>query len=307
MDQFDILVIGSLNMDLVTLTPQLPKPGETIHGHQFKTVPGGKGANQAAAIARLGSWVAMVGRVGKDAFGEQLVGSLSEMGVDTQNIRIDPEATTGIATILVDDQGENSIVVTAGANYQVSEQDIDRIDGLFSKSKFLVLQLEIPLNVVDYAIKKARKNDVQIVLTTAPAYPNAKEFLKDVNYLMLNETEAQVYTGRNVENEQDAENAVRDLLSLGVPVVILTLGKRGALLGADDQVTRVPTWEVEVVDTTAAGDAFAGGFTVALSEGQSLKEAVKYANAVGALTVTRLGAQTSLPSAAEVQELLETN
>ena len=229
------------------------------------------------------------------------------MRVDTQYIIIDPQATTGISTILVDDQGENSIVVTAGANYCVTEHEIDRIDGLFSTTKYLVFQLEIPLYVVEYAIRKARKNNVRIILNNAPAYPSAKELLSAVDYLLLNETEAQVCTGRNIEKEQDTESAVRDLLSLGVPVVVLTLGNRGALFGADNRVTRIPTWDVNVVDTTVARDAFTVGFTVALSNGESLEEAGKYANAVGALTVTRLGTQTSLPSAVGVQDLMVTH
>ena len=304
MRTFDILVIGSLNMDLVTRTPHLPKPGETIHGHEFRMVPGGKGAIQAAAIARLGASVAMLGRVGEDAFGEQVLGSLRAFGVDTQYVIIDVKATTGIATILVDDKGENSIVVTAGANYKVNRRDLAQVAELLPLAKYLVMQLEIPLDVVQFAIEKAREHNLKVILNTAPAYPEAKSFLDKVDYLLLNETEAEVYTGRDVNVQADAEKAVHDLLSLGTPVVILTIGERGALLGYDDQIMRIPTREVEVVDTTAAGDAFTGGFTAALNQGASLEEAVRYANAVGALTVTRLGAQTSLPSAAEVQSFL---
>jgi ribokinase len=304
MQNIDILVIGSLNMDLVTCTPYLPKPGETIHGHQFMMVPGGKGANQAAAIARLGASVVMFGKVGKDSFGENVLASLHSCGVDTSSILVDPEETTGIATILVDDQGENSIVVTAGANHAISKSDIEGMQTLFQNAKYLVLQLEIPLDVVQYSIEEAKKNDLKVVLNTAPAYREANSFLNLVDYLLLNETEAQVYTGRDVLEQDDAEEAVEDLLRMGVPVVIMTIGERGALLGAKDEVKRIPTYEVEVVDTTAAGDAFTGGFTVALNRGDSLEEAVQYANAVGALTVTRLGAQSSLPLAAEVEAFL---
>jgi len=304
MTTFDILVIGSLNMDLVTRTPYLPKPGETIHGHQFTMVPGGKGANQAAAIAKLGASVAMFGKVGEDAFGENVLASLHSAGVDTSSVIVDPDVTTGIAAILVDDHGENSIVVTAGANHMLSIADIKRIPPLFLTAKYLVLQLEIPLDVVQYSIEEAKKNDMRVVLNTAPAYHEVNSFLDQVDYLLLNETEAQIYTGRNVLDLADAESAVKDLLRMGVPVVVLTIGERGALLGFQDQVTHIETHKVEVVDTTAAGDAFTGGFTVALNKGASLEKAVQYANAVGALTVTRLGAQSSLPTAAEVDLFL---
>lgn len=304
MTTFDILVIGSLNMDLVTRTPYLPKPGETIHGHQFTMVPGGKGANQAAAIAKLGASVAMFGKVGEDAFGENVLASLHSAGVDTSSVIVDPDVTTGIAAILVDDHGENSIVVTAGANHMLSIADIKRIPPLFLTAKYLVLQLEIPLDVVQYSIEEAKKNDMRVVLNTAPAYHEVNSFLDQVDYLLLNETEAQIYTGRNVLDLADAESAVKDLLRMGVPVVVLTIGERGALLGFQNQVTHIETHKVEVVDTTAAGDAFTGGFTVALNKGASLEKAVQYANAVGALTVTRLGAQSSLPTAAEVDLFL---
>jgi ribokinase len=304
MKPFDILVIGSLNMDLVTRTPYLPKPGETIHGHQFKMVPGGKGANQAAAIAKLGGNVAMLGKVGEDAFGENVLASLQSANVDISSVLVDPDETTGIATILVDDHGENSIVVTAGANHAFSIGDIEQKSNLFQHAKYLVMQLEIPLDVVYYSIQEAKKNDLKVVLNTAPAYREAEAFIDQVDYLLLNETEAQVYTDRDVQIESDAEEAVSDLLRRGVPVVILTVGARGALLGLQDQIIRIPTYEVEVVDTTAAGDAFTGGFTVALTQGASLEKAVRYANAVGALTVTRLGAQSSLPLAAEVEAFL---
>jgi len=304
MTTFDILVIGSLNMDLVTRTPYLPKPGETIHGHQFTMVPGGKGANQAAAIAKLGASVAMFGKVGEDAFGENVLASLHSAGVDTSSVIVDPDVTTGIAAILVDDHGENSIVVTAGANHMLSIADIKRIPPLFLTAKYLVLQLEIPLDVVQYSIEEAKKNDMRVVLNTAPAYHEVNSFLDQVDYLLLNETEAQIYTGRNVLDLADAESSVKDLLRMGVPVVVLTIGERGALLGFQNQVTHIETHKVEVVDTTAAGDAFTGGFTVALNKGASLEKAVQYANAVGALTVTRLGAQSSLPTAAEVDLFL---
>jgi len=300
----DIIVIGSLNMDLVTQTNRLPLPGETIHGMQFKMVPGGKGANQAAAAALLGGRVYMAGNVGADSFGEQLINNLNDKGVNCDNVRSVSGTSTGIATILVDERGENSIVVVAGTNYLMIKADVDAVKPLIATCGYMMLQFEIPLEVVAYAIKTARQLGVQTVLNPAPAYQEGSAFIHLVDYLILNETETELFSGMRVTGIETAERAARTLLERGVKTVLVTLGGDGVLMVTGDTVRHVPAWKVKVVDTTAAGDAFTAGFTVALAAGKSLEDAVKYANAVGAITVTRFGAQTSLPTSEEVTRFI---
>lgn len=301
----DIVVVGSLNMDLVVKSPRVPQAGETIRGHGFQLIPGGKGANQAAAAAKLGGRVAMVGRVGRDAFGPALMENLTQLGVDTHHVTLDDEAATGVATIIVDDTGENRIIITAGANGRVNHTDIDRAEPLFQQAKILILQFEIPLETVDYAIGKARQYPVKVILNPAPAYPVSPEFLARVHCLVPNETETRTLTGLDVNDLPSAEKAAQKLLGCGVSEVIITLGERGALLATRQGMTHVPAKKVKVVDTTAAGDAFIGGLAVALVKGSSWEEAVRYAACAGTLAVTKLGAQTSLPSAEEVQAFYE--
>jgi ribokinase len=297
----DIVVVGSLNMDLVVCVARMPQAGETVPGRDFQTIPGGKGANQAAAAARLGGQVAMVGRVGNDAFGLASIENLGCQGVDTSHVALDDQAATGTAMILVDQIGQNSIVVAAGANGCVDRQDVDRLDGLLAQARYLLLQFEVPVETVQYAINKARGYGVQVLLNPAPAQPISPHFLAQVDYLVPNETEASVLSGIEVQDRASAEQAAQKLLADGVPVVIITLGERGALFATKDRVDHVPARRVKALDTTAAGDAFIGGLVVALVKGFSLQEAVRYATCAGTLTVTRFGAQTSLPSAQEVQ------
>ena len=300
-----IVVIGSLNMDLVVKTERMPAPGETVRGQGFQTIPGGKGANQAAAIALMGGTVAMVGRVGADAFGPRLIENLAGKGVNIAHLVQTSEAATGIAMILVDASGQNSIVIAAGANGQVYPQDIDACDSLLRQSDYLVLQFEIPLEAVAYAIEKATRYGLKVILNPAPAMGFPRELLKQVHYLVPNESEAQLLTGLPVADAPSAERAARLLKSRGANTVIVTLGDKGALAVSDAETMYVPPPKVKAVDTTAAGDAFIGGLVVGLSQGLALKEALRYANCAGAIAVTRFGAQTSLPSAAEVQALYE--
>ncbi len=297
----DIVVIGSLNMDLVVKAPRAPEAGETIRGREFHMVPGGKGANQAAAAARLGGQVAMSGRVGGDAFGPVLIENMARQGVDTSHISIDQEASSGVAVITVDDTGENRIVISAGANGRVSKSDVDRVEELFRNARLLILQFEIPMEVVDYAIEKAAQYSVQVILNPAPATTVSPEFLGRVDWLVPNETETKILTGVDVSDLSSAERAAKQFLSHGVRQVVITLGERGALLVTQGQVSHVPARKVEAVDTTAAGDAFIGGLAVALVQGCPHVEAVRYATIAGTLAVTRFGAQTSLPSQEEVQ------
>jgi ribokinase len=301
----DIVVAGSLNMDLVVSVARMPQPGETVTSRDFQTIPGGKGANQAAAAALLGGRVAMIGRVGRDAFGPALIENLNRQGVDTDHVRLDGSAATGTAMILVDETGQNSIVIAAGANGCVGREDMDRANRMLRHAQYLLLQFEVPLDTVHYAADKAHRYGLKVILNPAPAHPIPPQFLSRVDYLVPNESEASLLSGVRVHDLASAEEAARRLHEQGVPVVILTLGDKGALLVTAGKVGYIPAESVEVVDTTAAGDAFIGGLVLALLQGHPLEEAVRYATCAGTLAVTRFGAQTSLPSAHEVQALYD--
>lgn len=299
----DIVVIGSLNTDLVIKAPRLPSPGETLLGEELRTIPGGKGANQAAAAARLGSWVAMVGRIGRDEFGPRLVDNLAHLCVNTDHIHVDPHASTGTALIMVDQQGENTIVLSPGANGLVSIADIDTALPLLKQAKLLLLQFEIPLETVAYALEKAAELDLQVILNPAPAKPVSQEILSKVDVLVPNITELRLLSGVPVEDDHAIHQAAQSLLAMGVGVVVVTLGERGAMLVTPKETELVPGIQVDVVDTTAAGDAFIGALATALVREMPLVEAIRFANCAGALATTRFGAQTSLPSADEVYQV----
>ena len=299
-----ITVVGSLNMDLVVRSPRLPLPGETIIGHDWHTIPGGKGANQAVAAARLGGDVCMVGKVGQDDFAQALLTNLADSNIDRTYVMRDDHAATGVALIVVDDQGENTIVVASGANMQLSLGDVDKAKSAIADSGVLLLQLEIPMETVIRAAEIAQQHEVCVVLNPAPARPLPGQLLSLVDVLIPNETEITALTGITIDSQQDRENAARALLERGIRTVVLTMGASGALLATADTITQVHAFKVDPVDTTAAGDAFVGGFGVALAQGKSLSEAMRWGNAAGALAATKLGAQTSLPTRAEVMELL---
>jgi len=292
-------------MDLVVRAPHMPIPGETVIGSDFRTIPGGKGANQAVAAARLGAEVTMIGRVGDDDFGRAQLRNLGELGIDTTHVMVDPEAATGIALITLDASGQNSIVLAPGANMRLTKEDINAARGAIVQSDVLVLQLENPLEVVAYAIDIAYAEGVKVFLNPAPARSLPKETLARLDYLIPNESETALLTGIEVADINSAKEAAERLREEGVGTVILTLGAQGAFLVSAEESVHVPGYEVEVVDTTAAGDAFVGGFAVALAQSQNLAEAVRYANAAGALAVTRLGAQPSLPTRQEVEEFMQ--
>jgi len=300
----DIIVIGSLNMDLVVKSDRFPAPGETLHGLDFRMIPGGKGANQAAAIGKLGGSVAMLGRVGVDAFGLQLRHNLAAMGVGVDSIFQDEDAPTGTATIIVEGNGENRIIVVPGANARVSPADIDTSLELIRSARAVVLQFEIPLPTVEYAIRQAAEAGAAVILNPSPAYPIPDSLLAQVDYLILNEIEIAMLSGQPITDLLTAETAARILHSKGVGAVILTLGAQGALFLEGDTTIHVPTHPVQVVDTTAAGDTFTGAFALSLVKGANPAEAVRYAVAAGTLAVTRFGAQTSIPSAEEVTAFL---
>ncbi len=297
----DIVVLGSINMDLVVRTEVMPRPGETARGKDFVTIPGGKGANQAAAAARLGARVEMVGRVGADSFGPVLLENLRQQGVGTGHVQMDSGAASGIAMIIVDSRGENSIVVDPGANGCVGIDDVHGAQDLMVGADYLLLQLEVPLPVVKGAIDAARSLDLPVILNAAPAYSVAPDLMQGVYCLVVNESEARALTGLQVSSVQDARDAAHQMIGWGVTVVIVTLGAQGAFVVSAGLEAHVPARKVKVVDTTAAGDAFIGGLAVALGNRDDLVEAVRYATCVGTLATMVHGAQTSLPSAEQVK------
>ncbi len=300
----DIVVIGSLNMDLVVKTDRMPKGGETIRGENLKTIPGGKGANQAAAVALMGNRVSMVGRVGDDAFGQTLIDNLIKLKVGTDFIKVDRGVSTGTAVIIVDKDGQNSIVVSPGANGRVNSEDIDKTEKLIQFAKLLVLQFEIPIPTVVYAMQIAHKNSVKVILNPAPALPVNADLLKEADYLVPNESELQLLSGVEVKDIESAKAAGQKLVDQGVQVLIVTMGERGALIFNRGEIQQISAYQVSAVDTTAAGDAFIGGLASALVKGCTLEESVAFGCAAGSLAVTRFGAQTSLPSLHEVESFL---
>jgi len=299
-----VTVVGSLNMDLVVRAPRIPRPGETIIGGEFRTVPGGKGANQAVAAARLGAQVAMVGRVGGDAFGGLLLENLAAAGVDHTFVTRDPQAATGVALIEVDDAGQNSIVVVSGANMRLAPADVEAAAAAIGVADVLLLQLESPLETVTRAAQVAHARGVTVILNPAPARPVPDGLLGLVDVLIPNESETALLTGLPVGDQEEAQAAAAALRRMGVATVILTLGGRGALLAYEGGAELFPAFDVTPVDTTAAGDAFVGGLAVALAEGRPLQEAVRWGNAAGALATTRLGAQPSLPTRQALDDML---
>lgn len=294
-----IVVVGSINMDLVVRAPHLPQPGETILGRDFKTFPGGKGANQAVAASRLGGHVKMIGRVGNDAFGAELLRTLQNDRVDTTFVHCDAAAPSGVALITVEDAGQNTIVVASGANGQVTPAEVDAAEAAFDGAAVLLLQLEIPLATVLRAIEVAKKHRVRVLLNPAPSQPLDAPLLSLVDYLVPNQIELAWLT-----NAAAVPDGVAQLQALGVKHVVVTLGGDGVAVFEGEETYRLAAHPVNVVDTTAAGDAFVGGFAVAVVEGKSTREAAEWGNAAGALAVTRAGAQPSLPTRAELAEFM---
>lgn len=295
-----IVVLGSLNMDLVVRAPRHPQPGETLIGGEFQTFPGGKGANQAVAAARLGAEVWMIGRVGRDAFGDALLRTVQQDGVNTTFIRQDEQAATGVALITLDAAGQNTIVVAPGANMRVTPQDVIESESAFDRADLLLMQLECPLEAVETAARIAHQHGMQVVLNPAPARLLPATLLAQTDYLLPNQPELRLLA----EGETDVKRAAARLLANGVRNLIVTLGEEGALLITPEIEEKLPAFSVEVVDTVAAGDAFAAAFCVALAEGKPLQEAVLWGNAAGAIAVTRPGAQPSMPTRAELLQFL---
>ncbi len=307
-DEPTILVVGSINMDLVVRAPLMPAPGETVLGSGFATAPGGKGANQAVAIARQGARCVFVGRVGEDDFGQRLVGGMRAEGIDCEHVLATPDAPTGVAVIVVDDKGENAIVVASGANYRVTPDDVFDCEGLFQAADVVVLQLELPLPTVKAALRLAGRHDCRIVLDPAPAPKTMPPELCKVDVITPNVSEAEIITGQKAEDfdERVYKVVASDLIARGAKAAVLKLGGRGSMvLTAEGQIARVRPYKVNVVDTTAAGDAFTASLAVAVGRDLPLTEAAKIANAAGALACTKFGAQPSMPTAGEIRMLMQ--
>jgi ribokinase len=302
-----IVVVGSINLDLVAATPRIPLSGETVAGLSFQTFPGGKGANQAVAAARLGSSVSIIGKLGTDAFGTQLKKSLEDSGVDTSAIGLVP-GSSGVALITTDAKGENAITVVAGANAQLLPQDLELNLSLIRSAGILLTQLETPLETVESLAALAQKEGIPLVLDPAPARPLPSSLLKCVDWLTPNETETCSLLGGQVQelSQEALEDAANTLLQRGCRNVVLKLGGQGCYLALADGTRKlVPAYTVRAIDTTAAGDAFNGAFAVALLQGKDPICSAAWASAVAAISVTRHGAQPSMPSAPEVERFLE--
>ncbi len=296
-----IVVVGSSNTDMVIKVAHLPAPGETVLGGQFLMNPGGKGANQAVAAARLGGDVVFVAKVGDDIFGQEAVQGFKNEGINTDHIAVDPDNPSGVATITVDAQGENCIAVASGANSALSPADIDRAAPQIVAASVLLMQLETPLPTIEHAALLGKKAGKTVILNPAPAQPLSDDLLAQLDVITPNETEAELLTGIKVQTENDAERAGRALRDKGVGAVIITLGSRGAFVLSESFLGLIPAPKVEPVDTTAAGDTFNGALAVGLAGGRTLEDAVILANKAAAISVTRLGAQASAPKLEELK------
>ncbi|MEN6522477.1 MAG: ribokinase [Anaerolineaceae bacterium] len=297
----DIVVVGSLNMDLVVRVNQMPVPGETVSGGDLNMICGGKGANQAVAAGRIAGEAAMIGRVGNDSFGQRLLDNLKASHVNTDHV-CKGETVTGTAVILVDEHGENSIVISPGENGKVTIDDLEKADAILRDARFVLAQFELPVNVVEALIQKVVHLPAKLILNPAPFRAISQELLSKVDFLIPNEIEAEKLTGIKIDNVENAKKAAQVLLDWGVQQVIITMGVNGALLADLKGIHLIPAYLVSPVDTTASGDTFIGGFTAALTRDFSLEDAIKYGNAAAAIAVTRFGAQTSIPTREEVDQ-----
>ena len=300
-----IVVLGSINMDLVAVAPSLPNPGETVMGDSFASLPGGKGANQAVAAARLGVDVRMIGRVGDDVFGPMLIESLQANGVDVTDVVTTPGVSSGIAVVLLDDERENYIVGIYGANMACDEVQVEAASRAVEGADALLLQMEIPLDVSLEAARIVRRMGVRVVYDPAPPSEIPLSCYEAFDIIAPNQSEAEVLTGVAVEGVESAYEAASILRERGARVALIKLGEQGVVYSADQGVGHVPAFEVDAMDTVAAGDGFAGALAVALAEGQPLEDALRFASAAGALVVTKRGAQDAMPNRVEVEQLLD--
>lgn len=299
----NIIVIGSCNTDMVIKADRLPVPGETVMGGSFMMNPGGKGANQAVAAARLKGNVHFIAKTGNDLFGKRSIEQYEDEGIHVEHIYSDPVLPSGVALIMVDVNGENSITVASGANGSLSPKDIEAAHSIIEKGDILLMQLEIPIETVEYAAKIAKEKGNKVILNPAPARALSADLLKNLYMIIPNETEAEILSGIKVTNWESARKAADIISGKGLDIVVITLGSKGALIKEKDQYHEVSVPKVKAIDTTAAGDTFCGALCVALSEDMDVLNAVKFANKCASITVTRMGAQSSLPYRKEIDYL----
>ena len=298
-----IIVFGSINIDLVTRVSRLPTAGETLLGHSFTTVPGGKGANQAVGCAKLGAKTEMIGRVGGDVFGQALLDSLQTAGVDTTNVLVDQEATSGVATISVADSAENNIIVVPGANGRIDQTDLQQLEQQLPNAKLLLLQLEIPVPMVVQAAELAQQAGVTVILDPAPAANIPDALYQATSIITPNESEAAQLLGYPIDSIATAKQAAEELHGRGVQIAIIKLGANGCVVADGQTTTHYPSRKVTAVDTVAAGDAFNAGLAAALANNKSLPDAIQQALSAGAYAVTQHGAQSAMPTQADLQTL----
>jgi len=305
MKDIRIVVVGSSNTDMVIELAHLPAPGETELGGDFSMAAGGKGANQAVGAARAGGKVTMVARVGHDVFGDHAISGFRADGIDVEHVIQDPKAKSGVALIYVDKHsGENCIAVASGANARLSLDDLAKAEKVIAASQILILQLEIPLAVVEAAAAFAAKSGVRVILNPAPAQKLPDSLMKQISVFTPNEVEAEFYTGSKVVTAADAKKAADKLIAKGVDTVIITLGARGSFVATKTESKLVPSFKIKPLDTTGAGDIYNGALAVALGEGKTIYEAAAFANAAGAIAATRLGAQPSAPNRADIEAMI---
>lgn len=297
-----IYVLGSINMDMVARVPYMPKNGETLTADAFYVNPGGKGANQAVAIAKLGGEVKMIGKVGNDGNGLALKRNLVEMGVDAEFVT-ECDATSGVAMIIVED-GDNRIILDKGANHRLTEQDVELGLKEAKSGDILIMQLEVPLEIVEYAAKLGKAKGMTVILNPAPAVPLSDGLLGSVDIISPNESETEILTGVAPTSDVELALAVKKLYGAGVKRVIITLGSRGAAISEGQTITYVEPRKVDVVDTTSAGDTFVGACALKLYEGKTLLEAAKFATVASSIAITREGAAQSIPTLSEVNEVI---
>lgn len=304
MEKDGVLVVGSANMDLVVTSERFPNPGETVFGKNFAMFPGGKGANQAVGCAKLGAKTYFLGKMGNDDFHIMLNKSLGDNGVDIKDVLVEDYGQTGVALISVDGSGENEIIVISGTNMKFNKDDLLTKKDYFSKVKVVLCQLEIPVETVTLAARLAKENNAIFILNPAPAIELNDELLSQVDFLTPNESELEILSGCKVDEECSAEKAAKVLLEKGVKNVLVTVGERGAILVNKEGTKKFEARKMNAIDTTAAGDSFNGALAYSLSNGRSLDEAIQFANYAAALSVTKMGAQTSMPTLKEVEAIL---
>jgi len=299
-----IVIVGSINTDMIVKVPRIPKTGETILGGKFSTAAGGKGANQAVAAARAGGDVTFIARVGNDMFGKQALEDFESNNINAKYIKTDNAEPSGVALIFVDEKGENSIAVASGANARLSHRDVTEAEEVIKSADILLMQLETPMESVKRAAKIAKEAGVKVILNPAPACPLDNTLLSTLYVITPNESEAELLTDISVTDFPSAEKAAFILLDRGVEVAIITMGIKGALIKTRELTKIIPGFKVKAVDSTAAGDVFNGSLVVAMAEGKTLEETVQFANAAAALSVTKLGAQPSAPKRVEIERML---